>query len=103
MEFLYPLGVILRSFNINIGKTVPKGYSLDEVIMDCNKCKYLSCTEIEQKHFKRVFNEEIPHICIKYNKQVFHMAGATRSLSHSAVLHPCDQCIEKPEYVEVNT
>ncbi len=70
-------------------------------MIDCNKCKYLSCTEDEQDHLKRVFGETIPHVCIKYNKRVLHIAGATRSLNHSRYLYPCDECIEKPEYVEV--
>ena len=62
--------------------------------MDCNYCRHLSCTEKEQEHLKKVFGEVIPHICIKYNQQVFHMAGATRSLNHSRMLQPCDKCIE---------
>lgn len=59
---------------------------------DCNTCKYLSCTEAEQDHLKRVFDELIPHVCTKYNKRVIHICSATRSLNHSSYLHPCEEC-----------
>lgn len=64
-------------------------------MIDCNDCKYLSCTETEQDHLRNVFNETIPHVCIKYNKRVLHLVGERRNLNHSSVLHPCDDCLEK--------
>ena len=63
--------------------------------MDCNDCKYLSCTEAEQKHLKQVFGEIIPHICIKYNKRVIHRASNIR---HSGYLYPCDECEKENEH-----
>jgi hypothetical protein len=67
--------------------------------MDCNKCKYLSCTEKEQNHLRQVFNETIPHICIKYNKRVFHGHNVfmTGTKYHSSVIFPCEECLKEKE------
>ena len=71
-------------------------------MIDCNKCKYLSCTEAEQNHLRNVFNETIPHVCIKYNKRVFHNHnGFIAGRGHNSYLYPCDKCLEKSEYTEV--
>jgi hypothetical protein len=65
--------------------------------VDCNKCKYLSCTESEQNHLRNVFNETIPHVCIKYNKRVFHNHNAfkARTKNHNNYIYPCDECLKE--------
>lgn len=35
---------------------------------NCNECNYINITE-EEQHSKSL---EVPHICTKYNKRVFH-------------------------------
>jgi hypothetical protein len=67
--------------------------------MDCNKCKYLSCTEKEQNHLRHVFQETIPHVCIKYNKRVFHGHNAfiIGTKNHSSFIHPCEDCLKEKE------
>ena len=67
--------------------------------MDCNKCKYLSCTEKEQNHLRQVFQETIPHVCIKYNKRVFHDHNAftTGAKNHSSFIYPCEDCLKEKE------
>lgn len=67
--------------------------------MDCNDCKYLSCTEVEQNHLRNVFNETISHVCIKYNKRVFHGHNAftTGTRHHSSYITPCEKCIKEQE------
>ena len=64
---------------------------------DCNECKYLSCTESEQNHLRNVFNETIPHMCIKYTKRVFHNHNAfkVRTKNHSNYIYPCEECLRR--------
>lgn len=67
------------------------------MLVDCNECKYLSCTESEQNHLRNVFNETIPHVCIKYNKRVFHNHNAfeVRTKNHSNYIYPCEECLRR--------
>ena len=64
---------------------------------DCNECKYLSCTEQEQDHLRKVFKETIPHVCIKYNKRVLHRHNAfvTGTRSHKSCINPCEECLKE--------
>ena len=65
--------------------------------VDCNECEYLSCTEAEQNHLRNVFKETIPHVCIKYNKRVFHNHNAfeMRTKNHSSYIYPCEECLKE--------
>lgn len=55
---------------------------------DCNNCKWLSLTEEEQRQRASqglpVVN--IPHICEKYNKRVYHRYA-------DRFLYPCNKCV----------
>ena len=78
----------------NYGETI--------MLVDCNNCKYLSCTEEEQNNIRHALNITTVHICTKYNRRVFHNHnGFVAGRSHNSYLYPCDECIEKPEYMEV--
>ena len=65
--------------------------------VDCNECKHISCTEREQHQLKKLFGELPPHICHKYNKQVFHnhKAFELRAKKHSSYLYPCEECLKE--------
>ena len=65
--------------------------------MDCNECKYLSCTEAEQNHLRNVFNETIPHVCIKYNTRVYHGHNAfiAGTKQHNSFIYPCKACLKE--------
>ena len=66
--------------------------------MDCNKCKFLSCTEMKQDRLKSMFNETIPHMCVKYNKRLFHCDGMQiRARNHDSRLYPCEECLMDKE------
>lgn len=56
---------------------------------DCNNCKQLNLTEEEQR--KRASQGlpviNIPHICEKYNKRVYHRYA-------NWFLYPCDNCVK---------
>ena len=69
--------------------------------VDCNNCIYLSITEVEQNHIRKVLKKTIDHTCTKYNKRVFHNHKGMLGRNHSSYLYPCTECIEKPEYMEV--
>lgn len=56
--------------------------------MDCNNCKHLNITEVEQQREGTCS----PHICTKYNKRVLHM---TANRNHSGYIYPCDECIKE--------
>lgn len=64
---------------------------------DCNKCKYISCTEREQHDIKDLSGINPMHICLKYNKRVLHKVGAARSRNHSSCLYPCEECIKESD------
>lgn len=66
-------------------------------MIDCNECKYLSCTEAEQNHLRNVFNETIPHVCTKYNKRVFHNHNAfeAKTKNHNSYINPCKECLKE--------
>lgn len=53
-------------------------------MVDCNKCKHLNITEKEQTDKKEV------HICLKYNKRVFH--NSYKHIKHREFLYPCKMC-----------
>ena len=57
---------------------------------DCNNCKWLNITEIEQEHVKRrsTVNE---HVCLLYGRQVFHRANTRR---HDSFIFPCEECVD---------
>ncbi len=64
--------------------------------MDCNECKHISCTEREQHQLKNLLGELPPHICHKYNKQVFHHHnGFVAGRKHNSYLYPCDECLKE--------
>lgn len=52
-------------------------------MVDCNNCKNLNMTEKEQLDKRRY------HICLKYNKRVFHN---TSNPKHKSTLYPCGDC-----------
>lgn len=60
------------------------------MINDCNDCKYLNITEIEQ----RLSKNHIPHICTKYNLRVFHYSNNINAYQ----LYPCQECLKKENY-----
>ena len=41
---------------------------------DCNHCRYISLTEIEQNTFPK----QPSHICLKYDERVFHFSEHPR-------------------------
>lgn len=51
--------------------------------MDCNKCKHLNMTEKEQVDKRK------DHICLIYNKRVFHNSNTVK---HDERLYPCWKC-----------
>lgn len=57
-------------------------------IPDCNNCKWLNITEIEQDRVKRrtIFNE---HACLLYGIRVYHKANTRR---HDEFIFPCSEC-----------
>ena len=72
------------------------------MLVDCNNCKYLSCTEEEQNNIRHALNITAVHTCTKYNRRVFHNHNSfIEGKNHNSYLYPCDECIEKPEYMEV--
>ena len=56
-----------------------------EKLNDCNYCEYCSPKESEQTRNKE------PHMCLKYKKQLRHMASGK---SHSPLIRPCQDCID---------
>ena len=58
-------------------------------IPDCNNCKWLNITEVEQEHVKRrsTVNE---HACLLYGRRVFHRASTRR---RNSFIFPCEECI----------
>lgn len=57
--------------------------------MDCNNCKHLNMTELEQTDKRK------DHICLKYNKRVFHDGISVRhgiAIKHNSTLYPCWNC-----------
>ena len=67
------------------------------MLVDCNECKHISCTEWEQHQLKNLFGELPPHICHKYNKRVFHNHNtfALRAKNHSSYIYPCEECLRR--------
>lgn len=57
--------------------------------IDCNNCKNLIITESVQQAYNRMYSVILPHHCIKYNRQVYHLANYDE---HSPRLYPCDEC-----------
>lgn len=53
-------------------------------MVDCNNCKHLNITEREQT------NKKENHICLKYNKRVFHNAN---TIKHEKMIYPCLDCL----------
>ena len=67
--------------------------------VDCNECGYLSITETEQNHIKKVLKKTYDHVCLKYNKRVFHNHNAfeMRTKNHSSYIYPCEECLKEKE------
>ena len=66
--------------------------------MDCNDCKYLSCTEEEQNNLRHALNITTLHICTKYNKRVFHGHNSfINGKMHNSFIHPCEECLKENE------
>ena len=68
--------------------------------VDCNECEYLSITEAEQNYFHDIFKENIPHMCAKFNKRVFHNQYPIRFIgvrNHNSYLYPCEECLKEKE------
>lgn len=63
--------------------------------MDCNDCRHLMITEKQQKELKIGGFGFAPHICMKYDKRVFHR---TQSRFHSGYLYPCEECEKENGY-----
>lgn len=55
---------------------------------DCNYCPYLNITEREQNSLKSGTIK--PHICLKFNKSVFHNANTK---DHNPFIYPCAECV----------
>lgn len=53
-------------------------------MIDCNDCRHLNITEKEQTDNKE------NHICLKYNKRVFHNSYMIRE--NTEKLYPCWNC-----------
>ena len=53
-------------------------------MIDCNNCKHLNVTEKQQTDKKE------HHICLKYNKRVFHDSYTIREVTEK--LYPCWNC-----------
>lgn len=58
--------------------------------VDCNDCYHLSITEKEQTRLKSEGKPLRLHVCLKYNKTVYHRA---RTQEHDSYLYPCDECV----------
>lgn len=57
---------------------------------DCNRCKYINITEMEQDRLKHVGAIHIPrHRCKKYNKPLLHEWHIGKHLSR---VKPCKEC-----------
>lgn len=52
---------------------------------DCNDCKYCYPNE------KMQVDKKVPHICIKYSKQVYHMSNS----KHHYRIVPCVECLNQ--------
>ncbi len=61
---------------------------MDRVI-DCNYCSYLSISETRQNALKKQGEIRL-HICLKFNKRVFHY---TNTKDHAPYLCPCAECV----------
>ena len=77
--------------------SIMKSFGENIMPVDCNECKHISCTEREQHQLKKLFGEFPPHICHKYNKQVFHNHNAfeLRTKNHSNYIYPCEECLKE--------
>ena len=66
-------------------------------MIDCNECKYLSCTEEEQNNLRQALGMTAIHMCTKYNKRVFHNHNTfeLRTKNHSSYIYPCDECLKE--------
>ena len=65
-------------------------------MIDCNECEYLSITEAEQRHIQKVIKKTFEHICIKYNKRVFHNHnGFVEGRNHNSFIYPCEECLKE--------
>lgn len=58
-------------------------------LIDCNYCGYLNISEKEQSELKTK-GETKPHICLRFNKRVFHNANIQ---NHKSYIYPCVECI----------
>ena len=66
------------------------------MLVDCNDCKYLSCTEEEQNNLRHALNITTLHVCTKYNKRVFHNHnGFINGRNHSSFIYPCEECVKE--------
>lgn len=54
------------------------------MLKDCNNCRYINITEIEQRKINE--GNRINHFCKKYKKRVLH-------LGHPYHIKPCEECI----------
>ena len=54
-------------------------------IQNCNDCLFISLTEEEQE------NTSEKHICLKYDRRVFHRSKTLEHLKHN-FLYPCKEC-----------
>ena len=68
------------------GQYLDKGSKADKVlkIQNCNDCLFISLTEEKQE------NTSEKHICLKYNRQVFHRNNTLEHLEHN-FLYPCKE------------
>ena len=60
----------------------------------CNGCEYLDINEQEQHWMKQHLGYYPPHICLKFNKRVFHYPD------HEPNIHPCEECWKGKEINE---
>ena len=68
--------------------------------MDCNDCEHLMITERQQNELKTDGFGFAPHICMKYDKRVFHRI---QSRFHSGYLYPCEECEKENDYEQRET
>lgn len=55
----------------------------------CNEdCIYLSCSECAQYYYRKANKENIPHVCNKYNKRLYHWEYHPR-------ICKCNECLNE--------